>query len=425
MTQQETTTSARSGAIPRPARRIPAKRNSNRLTARSVATAKPGRHCDGRGLYLAVSESGAKKWILRFTFNHRVTEMGLGNADVPLAQARDKAAEARKLIAAGTNPILAKREAKRTAGGKRPFGQCANALLAAKASEWRNKKHRQQWRTTLETYAAPLWALAVDEVATEAVLGVLQPLWQRAPETASRLRGRIEAVLDFAKAHGWRSGENPAAWRGHLALILPKRQKLSRGHFAAMPYVEVPAFMAALREREAMAALALEFLILTAAARSGEVLGARWAEIDLNAKIWTIPATRMKAAREHRVPVSSRALAILTELDKAKTDDFVFFGQRPGKPLSPMSLEVVLRRMKAEGATVHGFRSAFRDWAGETTSFPREIAEAALAHVSGDATERAYRRGDALEKRRELMEAWAAYCEPKDTSNVIALGTRG
>jgi Arm DNA-binding domain len=272
MTQQETTTSARSGAMPRPARRIPAKRNSNRLTARSVATAKPGRHCDGRGLYLAVSDSGAKKWILRFTFNRRVTEMGLGNADVPLAQARDKAAEARKLIASGTNPILAKRQAKRTAGGKRPFGQCANALLAAKASEWRNAKHRQQWRTTLETYAAPLWGLSVDEVATEAVLGVLQPLWQRAPETASRLRGRIEAVLDFAKAHGWRSGENPAAWRGHLALILPKRQKLSRGHFAAMPYPEVPEFIATLREREAMAALALEFLILTAA-RSGEVLG--------------------------------------------------------------------------------------------------------------------------------------------------------
>ena len=415
MTQQESTTSA-----PRPARRLHATRNSNRLTARSVATAKPGRRCDGRGLYLAVSDSGAKKWVLRFTFNHRVTEMGLGNADVPLAQARDKAAEARTLIAAGTNPILAKREAKRAAGGKRPFGQCANALLAAKASEWRNEKHRSQWRMTLETYAAPLWALPVDEVATEAVLSVLRPIWQRAPETASRLRGRIEAVLDFAKAHGWRSGENPAAWRGHLALILPKRQKLTRGHLAAMAFDAVPEFIGRLRERHAMAAMALEFLILTAA-RSGEVLGARWAEIDIDAKVWTVPATRMKAGREHRVPLSGRALTILEELAAARTGDFVFPGQRHGKPLSPMSLEMVLRRMKAEGATVHGFRSAFRDWAGETTSFPREIAEAALAHVSGDATERAYRRGDALEKRRTLMEAWASFCEPGQELNVVPM----
>src|ERR1700731_1056586 len=246
MTQQGSTTSA-----PRAARRLSTTRNSNRLTARSVATAKPGRHCDGRGLYLAVADSGAKKWVLRFTYNHRVTEMGLGNADVPLAEARDKAADARKLIAAGTNPIHARREAKRTAGGKRPFGQCANALLAAKSSEWRNEKHRSQWRMTLETYAAPLWALPVDEVATEAVLSVLQPLWQRAPETASRLRGRIEAVLDYAKAHGWRSGEHPAAWRGHLALILPKRGKLSRGHHAAMPYQNLPEFIGKLREHRA------------------------------------------------------------------------------------------------------------------------------------------------------------------------------
>ncbi|MGH6936727.1 MAG: tyrosine-type recombinase/integrase, partial [Methylocella sp.] len=217
--------------------------------------------------------------------------------------------------------------------------------------------------------------------------------------------------------------DNPAAWRRHLALILPKRQKLSRGHFAAMPYAEVPAFMAALREREAMAALALAFLILTAA-RSGEVLGARWAEIDLAAKVWTIPATRMKAGREHWVSLSSRALAILERLGEAKTGEFVFPGQRHGKPLSPMSLEMMLRRMKVEGATVHGFRSAFRGWAGETTPFPREIAEAALAHVSGDSTERAYRRGDALEKRRELMQAWAACLEAGENSNVIALSRK-
>jgi integrase len=267
---------------------------------------------------------------------------------------------------------------------------------------------------------AAIWDLPVDEVATEAVLSVLQPLWQRAPETASRLRGRIEAVLDFAKAHGWRSGENPAAWRGHLALILPKRQKLTRGHLAAMDFDAVPDFIGKLRERKAMAALALEFLILTAA-RSGEVLGARWVEIDRDAKVWTVPAARMKAGREHRVPLSGRALAILETLAAATTGDFVFPGQRHGRALSATSLEMVLRRMKIGGATVHGFRSAFRDWAGETTSFPREIAEAALAHVSGDATERAYRRGDALEKRRGLMEAWAAFCEPGQGSNVVTL----
>jgi integrase len=267
-----------------------------------------------------------------------------------------------------------------------------------------------------------VWPLPVDEVATEAVLSVLRPVWQRAPETASRLRGRIEAVLDFAKADGWRSGENPAAWRGHLALILPKRQKLTRGHHVAMLYTEVPAFMTALRERKAMAALALEFLILTAA-RTGEVLGARWAEFDFEAKIWTVPATRMKAGREHRVPLSGRALAILARLADAKTGEFIFTGQRAGKPLSPTAPEMVLRRMKAEGVTVHGFRSAFRDWAGNETHFPRELAETALAHIIGDKAEQAYWRSDALEKRRGLMEAWAAYCESR--GNVISLMVRG
>src|ERR1700730_1722307 len=396
-------------------------RQSNRLTARTVETAKPGRFGDGGGLYLNVADSGAKTWVYRFSFNRRVRETGLDSVrDVTLAEARDKAHEARKLVASGVNPIAARRETERLKTGKPTFGQCAGALIAATSSEWRNEKHRGQWRVTLETYAAPLWGLPVGEVDTEFVLSVLQPLWQRAPETASRLRGRIEAVLDFAKAHGWRSGENPAAWRGHLALILPKRQKLTRGHLPAMPFDGLPEFIGKLREREAMAALALEFLILTAA-RSGEVLGARWAEIDIDAKVWTVPAARMKAGRQHRVPLSGRALAILETLAAARTGDFVFPGQRHGKPLSAMSLEKVLRRMKAEGATVHGFRSAFRDWAGETTSFPREIAEAALAHVAGNATERAYRRGDALEKRRKLMEAWAGFCEPKAGGNVLSM----
>jgi integrase len=275
---------------------------------------------------------------------------------------------------------------------------------------------------TLETYCAPIWAMPADEVDTEAVLGVLRPLWQKRTETASRLRGRIEAVLDAAKAQGLRQGENPARWRGHLDKLLPKRQKLSRGHFAAMPYAKVPAFVSDLQARHATAALALEFAVLTAA-RSGEVLGARWDEFDLDRAIWTIPAARTKGGREHRVPLSGRALAILARLDKAKTGDFVFFGQRPGKPLSPASLTMVLRRMKAEGTT-HGFRSAFRDWAGDQTIFAREVCEAALAHVAGDETERAYRRSDALEKRRALMEAWAAYCEHGAASNVVRFAGR-
>ena len=246
------------------------------------------------------------------------------------------------------------------------------------------------------------------------MLAVLQPIWQEKNETASRLRGRIERVLDAAKAKGLRTGENPARWRGHLDTLLPKRQKLQRGHHPAMPYTEVPAFVAELRTREAMAARALEFAILTAA-RSGEVLGAMWGEVDLKAEVWTVPAMRMKAGREHRVPLTAPAIAILRALEALRPEDddkgaYIFPGQRKGRPLSGMAMEMLLRRQKLE-ITVHGFRSSFRDWAAEETGFPREIAEAALAHVVGDATERAYRRGDALEKRRELMTAWAAHCQ--------------
>jgi integrase len=248
----------------------------------------------------------------------------------------------------------------------------------------------------------------VDEIETGDVLEVLKPIWTEKPETASRLRGRIERVLDAAKAHGLRSGENPARWRGHLDHLLPKPAKASRGHHAALPYCEVPAFMRALRERDGIAARALEFAILTAA-RTGEVLGARWEEIDLTASTWTVPASRMKGGREHRVPLTERCLEILAELAGFRDSEFVCPGQRRGKPLSNMALEMVLRRMDAENATVHGFRSSFRDWAGDKTKFSREVIEAALAHVIGDKAEQAYRRGDALEKRRELMDAWAVF----------------
>jgi integrase len=396
-----------------------------KLSARAVATSKPGRYGDGGGLYLVVSPSGARKWVFRFSFGGKVTEAGLGSAAVvSLAEARDKARDARKQVQAGANPIEAKRRAALIAAGTPTFGAIADALIAAKETEWRNEKHRAQWRMTLEHYAAPLRSRLVDEIDTTAVLAVLTPLWQAKPETASRLRGRIEAVLDAAKAQGYRSGENPAAWRGHLSHLLPKRGKLTRGHHAAMAYQDVPAFVARLRQRDAMAALALEFCILTTT-RSGEVLGARWSEINMAAKVWTVPAGRMKAAREHRIPLADCALAILEKLSEARTGDLVFSGQRAGKALSSMAMEMVLRRMRLDGVTVHGFRSAFRDWAGNETHFPREVAEAALAHVIGDKAEQAYRRGDALEKRRGLMEAWANYCLPTQASNVVAMARKG
>jgi integrase len=392
-----------------------------RLTARKVETAKPGVHMDGEGLRLIVGATGTRKWVFRFMRRGRSQEMGLGGSDVSLAMARERAADARRVLTAGQNPI----DAARLAKVARPtFGQVADEFLAAKAYEWRNSKHRAQWNMTMEKYAGPLRARPVNEIDTAAVLEVLQPLWTTIPETASRLRGRIETVLDAARARGLigQHEANPARWRGHLDKLLPKRQKLTRGHHAAMPFADVPAFLAQLREQESVAALALEFTILTAA-RTSETLGAKWTEINLAQKLWTVPAVRMKSGREHRVALSNRATAILEALAGAKTGEYVFPGQRLGKPLSSMAMEMLLRRTKAHGVTVHGFRSSFRDWCGEVSTFPREVAEAALAHVAGDQTERAYRRGDALEKRRALMEAWAAYCEPK-ASNVVSIARR-
>jgi integrase len=399
-------------------------RSAHKLTARKAETAKPGRHGDGRGLYLVVSATGARKWVFRFTFGGRVTEMGMGSTSVvSLAEARDRTHEARKLLEAGENPIAAKRRAALTSAGTPTFGAIADELLAAKKSEWRNEKHQAQWRASLTELVRSLRDRRVDEIDTEAVLGVLKPLWQSKPETASRLRGRIEAVLDAAKARGYRSGENPAAWRGHLSHLLPKRAKLTRGHHAAMPYQEIPTFVAKLRESNSFAARALEFAILTAA-RSGEVYHARWSEIDRDAEVWTVPAARMKAAREHRVPLSKRALAIIEALAGARTCDYVFPSPRGRRPLSHVAMAKVMDRLNVDGPTVHGFRSAFRDWCGEATAYPREIAEAALAHVIGDKAEQAYRRGDALEKRRKLMDAWAAYCEPRASSSVVQIEDR-
>lgn len=349
--------------------------------------------------------------------------MGLGALDdLTLKEAREARDRWRQALNAGQNPIETRDNAKRAEQDRTTFGDCADALIAAKASEWRNDKHKAQWKMTLEVYAKSLRALPVEEVNTDAVLACLKPIWAEKPETASRLRGRIEVVLDAARARGLipRNEANPARWRGHLDHLLPKRQKLTRGHHAAMPFGDVPAFIAALRQREATAALALEFAILTAA-RSGEVLRVKWEEVDLQARVWTVPAARMKAGRAHRVPLSDRAAAILELLAKGRTGHFVFCGSDTDKPLSGMAMEMVLRRMKIENVTVHGFRSSFRDWCGEVSTFPREVAEAALAHVIGDKAEQAYRRGDALEKRRALMQAWASFCEANERDNVVPL----
>ncbi len=393
----------------------------HKFTARAVETlAKPGRHSDGGGLYLSISSEGRRRWVFLYTWRGKQREAGLGPAakgGVTLKAARDKAAEARAMVRDGRDPLA---EWRKPDEDETPtFGNAADEFLAVHEGVFRNEKHKAQWHMTLTRYCEPIRKTPVDAIDTEAVLSVLKPLWTRAPETASRLRGRIETVLDAAKARGFisRNEANPARWRGHLDKLLPKRPKLARGHHAAMPYADVPAFIAELRQRPATAARALEFTILTAA-RSGEALAARWDEIDRDAEVWTVPAGRTKAAREHRVPMSDRAIAILREMENGRTSDYVFPGQRPGRPLSGMAFEMLLRRLNSP-FTAHGFRSAFRDWAGNETHFPRELAEHALAHVIGDKAEQAYRRSDALARRRELMDAWARFCDGSAGENVL------
>ena len=372
-------------------------------------------HADGGGLYLRISlgKSSGKRWVFlyRRPSDGKRCEIGLGGAGiVTLARAREKASQARTLVAEGRDP-----QALRTAERRIPtFGELADNYIATMESNWRNPKHRAQWSMTLREYAKPLRQKRVDDITTADVLAVLNPIWQIIPETASRLRGRIDKVLDAAKAKGLRSGENPAAWRGHLQRLLPPRQKLTRGHHARMSIDEVPGFMATLRSREGVAARCLEFAILTAA-RSGEALGAVWNEIDVERKVWIIPPERMKPGREHRVPLSESALFVLAQMQGLREDEWVFPGERQGKPLSNMSLAMVMRRMGAQHATVHGFRSCFRDWAGNRTNFPRELAEHALSHLIGDKVELAYRRDDALERRRPLMESWGRYLDQIST----------
>lgn len=399
-----------------------------KLSVRTVAAiTEPGRHSDGDGLYLVVDPGGARRWLFMFRWQGRLKEMGLGGfSRVSLAEARELAAAARRQVHSGTNPIEARRVAKaeeKTVQADRTFGAFADDLVESIKVGFRNEKHRWQWSHTLKTYAAALYPLDIDTIETRHVLDVLRPLWSTKQETAARLRGRIERVLDAAKANGLRSGDNPARWRGHLDQLLPRRQKLQRGHHRALAFEKMPEFIAELRKRAAVSALALEFTIL-GASRSGEVIGAKWTEIDRASKIWTVPPERMKGNKEHRVPLTARMLAILDEIEKVKTSEYVFPGGRKDKPLSNMAMSMLLRdRMKRTDITVHGFRSSFRDWVGEKTQFSWDVAEAALAHIVGNETARAYRRGDALEKRRELMQAWEKFLTIPASSHLASMGS--
>jgi len=409
-----------------------------RLSARGVATkSKAGYHADGNGLYLQVSKSGAKSWVLRFRWQGRTREMGLGPvATVSLADAREAAKKWRTVLAESQDPIRA-RAAERAAlqrqrAGQLTFDQCAEKYIAAHAPAWRNDKHVAQWRTTLKAYASPVFgALPVQEVDTANVMRCLDRIWREKTETASRVRGRVEVILDWAKAHGYRTAENPARWRGHLDKLLPKRSRVAKvNHHPALPYVHAPAFLAALRERDAIAARALEFVILTAT-RVGEAVEAEWSEIDLEAVLWTIPAARMKAGRRgpHRVPLSDAALAVLERMKTVRQGDHLFPGWRTGRPLSQAA---VLKTAKEIGAdlghpeiTVQGFRSTFRDWAAEQNNFPWDVAEGALAHVVADKVEAAYRRGDLLQRRAAMMKAWSDYLtHPRKAATVTPLRKR-
>ena len=394
------------------------KKLSNALTPLAVKNAKPGRHADGGGLHLLVKESGARSWVYRFMLSGKSRDIGLGAAGpdgISLADARDARDALRLKVKAGIDPLeerqrdaveaLAAAQAAQVAGIT--FKAVAETYIGANEGSWRNDKHRQQWKNTLATYVYPvIGELPVAEVATSHVLQILEPIWKAKAETASRVRGRMETILDAAKARGYRDGENPARWRGHIAQILPVRSRLTRGHHKAMPYDAIPAFVGALHKREAVAALALEFTILTAA-RTGEVIGAKWDEVDLDKAIWTIPASRMKAGKEHRVPLSPRAVEILKSTQGLRQE--WLFPANKGGSLSGMAMSMLLRRMKVD-VTVHGFRSGFRDWSAECTGYAHEVAEMALAHTIENKVERAYRRGDLFDKRRRLMDDWATYC---------------
>lgn len=405
-------------------------RGIQRLSALQAERAKKaGYYADGGGLYLQVTVSGAKSWLFRFMLNGRAREMGLGPLHtVSLAEARIKSADCRKQLLEGIDPIEARKAARNAAqlaaAKSITFEQCADAYITAHRAGWKSTKHADQWTNTLKTYAYPTFgSLSVANVDTTLVMKCLEAIWTKKPETASRLRGRIECVLDWATVRGYRQGENPARWKGHLDKLLPARSKVAKvEHHAALPYAELGSFMKALRAQEGVAATGLEFAILTAT-RTSETLNATWNEFDLDAGIWTIPPERMKAGKEHRVPLSARALEILKAMKAIEQSDYVFPGARVKRPLSNMAFLMTLRRMGRHNLTAHGFRSTFRDWAAEMTAYSHEVAEMALAHTVGDKVEAAYRRGDLFEKRRRIMEDWATYCDrtPEQTAEVVGI----
>jgi len=408
-------------------------RQIGKLTALAVARAnKPGKICDGGGLYLDIDPNGAKGWVYRFRLNGRDREMGLGPLHtIGLADARARALECRKLRLDGVDPIehrKAQRASARLDAAKTiTFDECSAAYIEAHKAGWRNVKHGDQWTASLSAYASPvIGALAVQAIDTGLVLKVLEPIWGTKTETASRVRGRIESVLDWATVREYRRGENPARWRGHLDKLLPARSKVQKvEHHSALPYAEIGNFVAELRKQIGVSPLALEFLILTTS-RTGEVIGARWPEFDMAAKVWTVPGERMKSGREHRIPLSDRAVQILKEMEKIPHSEagFVFPGGAGGG-LSNAAMLALLKRMGRKDITPHGFRSSFKDWASEQTNFPNELSESALAHVVGDKVEAAYRRGDMFEKRRRLMDAWAKYCSTQrnEVAKVTKIGT--
>ncbi len=381
----------------------------------------PGHYADGGGLMLAVANTGSCSWVFRFQRDGKRRELGLGGLiTTSLALARSKAAEMREALGRGDTPKPARQSRKEAHAQVMTFKQCAHALIESKRAGWKNVKHADQWVSTLETYAMPVFGPQnVADIDTPSVLRVIEPLWTTKPETASRLRGRIENILDWATTRGYRSGDNPARWRGHLEHLLAAPSKVKRvQHHPALPWGDLPSFMYDLRQRDGTAARALEFSILTAA-RSGEVRGATWGEIDLSTHIWTIPATRMKAGREQRVPLTSPVMELLGAIPQGGRGDLLFPGAR-GAPLSDMSLTAVLRRMQRADITVHGFRSSFRDWAGETTPHPREVIEHALAHQIRDRAEAAYARGDLMKKRRALMNDWASFAQSGSATKQMA-----
>jgi integrase len=392
-------------------------RKSNRLSALVVTNIKEaGLYSDGEGLYLQVTPAGVKSWLYRYMRKGIAKSMGLGPLHaVSLAKARIKKDVYKAQLFEGVDPFDTREEQQKAlaTGGEvtMTFRQCAEAYHTAHKDGWRNKKHADQWINTLKTHAFPeLGLIAVEDVDVHRIMKVLEPIWRKKTETASRLRGRMEAVLDWARVRGYRTGENPARWKGHLDHLLLPRSKVNKvEHHAALPFDEIADFIVLLRKHERIAQLALEFTILVAA-RTSEVLNMTWQELSLDLKIWTVPASRMKANREHRVPLSNRAFEILKTMERCVENEFVFPGRKAGRPLSNMALLQILRRMDRGDLTVHGFRSTFRDWAAECTNHSREVAEMALAHIRQDKTEAAYARGDLFEKRRKLMEEWADYC---------------